>query len=858
MKQNILDTLSLWGAIGLLWYSFLSIIKEHFPEFLEVTVVVDDLSMYSSDFTTSSTFATYRIDWFVIVLLLLVLWLGYEWPSKYWKKWGIGVRIGGALIPALYFVINFDKIVDGCIGLAGIYLPYWNSYYKSNLYLGLATNDENVVVAFTAICMVFWLLVWTLSYALKRRVLLVLFPVIALGIELLVGLSPVENGLFIAFFAAMLLMTVGGVSVAKKAVVMACVSVSLLLTGVVFDTDIAELATPEKKQEILDWQKEFKWDDFNLLNLIQIDFHFNREQLNNGSPQYSGKTVLTIQTNKRPITRIYLKGFYGTNYENGDWKYDDSAFRAACKEAGISTEEAAQLIYQMPYERMVAYFEELAESYKIEYTINYTGSAGDVGYAPYLTDITSSKNDYTLMGDYLLKRSIWDGSTKISGFNGGASWNLINEAIEYGFGNAKYDYLADELPPKINLSAQKEQLDFLNSLADAYLNVPETDGYLLNAGNAIEESLNMYDITDALDGGTIGDSENARRIEYANAVVEYLASQMSYSLKLDTLPWGADPVEYALTESHEGYCMHFASAATLLLRQAGIPARYVSGYAIDSIAFVKDEETGLYTADVSDFMAHAWVEVYLENIGWVELEATPGSSLDSLPTQEDINRWEDISQANRDKYNPPVESETDDPRETQNTENTQDTQETQNPSQNTESEDSQTQSESQETVSPSESESASASEDTQNPGGTGIGGANGTNSQTWKVLGVIGAIVSVILVVLLGMKYGFDYYEELLKEEVEAERTRKAVKCINRRMYHMLRMRRPKLWVTGKLSDIDYEKTLKEVYPEVSTEEWAQFMDIVKKNHYSHEKISVEEMQYCYICYQKCTHKEKG
>lgn len=852
LKQNILDTLSLWGAIGLLWYSFLSIIKEHFPEFLEVIVVPGDL--LSSSNPDLVTFETHQLDWFMIVLLILFLWVGFEWPSKYLKKWALLVKGAGVLLPGIYLAVNFDKVVDGFIGLASLYLPQWNAYYKMNLYLGVATNHENSVVAFTTISMLFWVLVWTLSYLVKKRVLLVLFPVIALGMELLVGLSSEGNGLIVAFFAAILLLTLGGVSVAKKAVALACVGASILITGVAFGEDIAKLVTSEKKQEILDWQKEWKWDDFNLLNLIQIDFHFNREQLNNGTPQYSGKTVLKIETDKKPITTVYLKGFYATNYENGDWTYDDSTFRAACKEAGMSTEEVAQLIFQMPYERMVAYFEESAKNYEIEYTIKYTGSAGDVGYAPYLTDFTSSKNDYKLMGDYLLKRSIWDGSTKINGFNGTLSWNLINEAIAYGSGDYTDLSYVNHVGPVIDLSSQKEQLDFLNSLSNAYLSVPETDGYLLKAGNAIEESMHMYDAEDDLSIYDEVDNENTRRIAYAYAVAEYLASQMSYSLKLDTLPLGTDPIEYALTESHEGYCMHFASAATLLLRQAGIPARYVSGYAVESNVFVKDSETGLYTAEVGDFMAHAWVEVYLENIGWVDLEVTPGRSLENLPTQADINRWEDIAEANRDKYKPPVETETE---ETQETQETQNPQETQQPSQNTEPEsveNSQNPSESQQPTTPSESES----NDTQSPGGTGIGGGTGMNGQTWKVLGVIGAIVSVMLVVLLGTKYGVDYYEELLREDIEAEHTRKAVKRINRRMYHTLRIRSPKLWISGKLTDIEYEKTLKEHYPEISEEEWKQFMDIVKKNHYSHEKITVEEMQYCYNCYQKCTQKQKG
>lgn len=70
-----------------------------------------------------------------------------------------------------------------------------------------------------------------------------------------------------------------------------------------------------------------------------------------------------------------------------------------------------------------------------------------------------------------------------------------------------------------------------------------------------------------------------------------------------------------LTQSRQGYCVHFASAAAVMLRALDIPARYVSGY----VAVVQGGR-----ADVPDSAAHAWVEYYLDGFGWLPLEATPG------------------------------------------------------------------------------------------------------------------------------------------------------------------------------------------------------------------------------------------
>ena len=105
-----------------------------------------------------------------------------------------------------------------------------------------------------------------------------------------------------------------------------------------------------------------------------------------------------------------------------------------------------------------------------------------------------------------------------------------------------------------------------------------------------------------------------------------------------------DFVKYFLTESKEGYCTYFATAAVLMYRCAGIPARYVEGYvaADDTIKSgvpiqttqtrktsdnVQTEENVVeYQVDLKDNAAHAWAEVYMDGYGWVTVEVTPSAS----------------------------------------------------------------------------------------------------------------------------------------------------------------------------------------------------------------------------------------
>lgn len=92
-------------------------------------------------------------------------------------------------------------------------------------------------------------------------------------------------------------------------------------------------------------------------------------------------------------------------------------------------------------------------------------------------------------------------------------------------------------------------------------------------------------------------------------------------------PGETDFALWFLEQGERGYCVHFATAAAVLLRSAGIPARYVTGYRVDAYAG--------QTVQVTTDHAHAWVEYYdYHTWTWNILEATPADG--SLPPPETI------------------------------------------------------------------------------------------------------------------------------------------------------------------------------------------------------------------------------
>ncbi|SEV87095.1 transglutaminase domain-containing protein [Halobacterium jilantaiense] len=113
----------------------------------------------------------------------------------------------------------------------------------------------------------------------------------------------------------------------------------------------------------------------------------------------------------------------------------------------------------------------------------------------------------------------------------------------------------------------------------------------------------------------VGDADN--RYDAAAAVEAYLEGEKTYSLR-DAPETGDQAADEFLFEHDVGYCENFATAMTVLLRTQDVPARYVAGYT--SGERVGDDQYLVRGAD-----AHAWVEVFFEDYGWVRFDPTPSA-----------------------------------------------------------------------------------------------------------------------------------------------------------------------------------------------------------------------------------------
>ena len=146
-------------------------------------------------------------------------------------------------------------------------------------------------------------------------------------------------------------------------------------------------------------------------------------------------------------------------------------------------------------------------------------------------------------------------------------------------------------------------------------------------------------------------------VQAKREITKLLAEMVTYEENVLTSTGQRDFISYVLEVSKSGYSVHYATLATLMLRYCGIPARYVEGYVVtpsQAEALSSGE-----TLTLTDANAHAWAEYYLDGVGWLPFDATPGYSeiltfelpADGLPTEESCGS---IQKQKEEQKEPPI------------------------------------------------------------------------------------------------------------------------------------------------------------------------------------------------------------
>jgi hypothetical protein len=105
-------------------------------------------------------------------------------------------------------------------------------------------------------------------------------------------------------------------------------------------------------------------------------------------------------------------------------------------------------------------------------------------------------------------------------------------------------------------------------------------------------------------------------VEALRTLDRFFQTEFRYSLTLPEVPEGVGPLTHFLEQARSGHCEYFATSAVLLLRAAGIPARYVRGWSVQEYSSLEDAWIG------RDSHAHAWVIAHIDG-RWTTFDPTP-------------------------------------------------------------------------------------------------------------------------------------------------------------------------------------------------------------------------------------------
>ncbi|TCS82035.1 transglutaminase-like domain-containing protein [Pectinatus cerevisiiphilus] len=358
----------------------------------------------------------------------------------------------------------------------------------------------------------------------------------------------------------------------------------------------------------------------------------------------TGRRIMEVQTSLQVKDRLYLRNYSGAIYKNNSWN------------------DLPEDVYKK-YDRLFAAYSPGA--WYDQSVIIFEALAGDEKGRNRLASSMQTGEQYNeLFGPRQFRIA-----------------KLFVEDNEYFFpyntdissSSFKYDKIAQDTGGKLykaTVYGQPPRYDMLDSFLTDYGSENKYLAYYVQAERAYRDFVYNYYLQ--VPAGVLDNFDtkfpvrkvrtHAEREQLISNLQKYFQENYRYTLSPGRLPAGKDFVSYFLDESHEGYCTYFASAAVLILRQAGIPARYVVGYSIpeNTVAAGQDLGKDNYGRPVKDFtvtdkQAHAWAEIYEDGWGWRPIDFTPGyTGAASPPATNQENTSQEHKQQDN-KYETPPE-----------------------------------------------------------------------------------------------------------------------------------------------------------------------------------------------------------
>lgn len=660
--------------------------------------------------------------------------------------------------------------------------------------------DGSIVNHLTAI--IFFVLFF-FAKIFGKNIIMIGFPIFVIVLEMLRGFFPGYDGLLYLFAG---IISAKAINITKVHFVLApgrkYINVGslrffwwiiLILSGLLIGNIVKFAGTPLAKGVIkyADPVLDVYETVINGVDSTFIHKGFDEERdsdkvyLDNETPKFDYIDVMQVDTDFMPIGDLYFRSFSANTYEDGKWTNETDKLNELWGKYGYNNQSINENILELNAMAAKKYynvssFENTQFGGKV--TISYFVDMGEKVHLPYFVEpIDGIKIEDDIR--YRKDRNLDEISFYTWIFEGDLD-SRLGFSMRYTEWEQSYnEYVIAE-----------------------YTKIPDEMTNVKKIATEIKENAEFREVDELF-------LSNTYRRDMTYEVAKWLENNTDYNLYLPKLPNGTDPVEYFLGESRTGYCMHYASAATLILRELGIPARYASGYVVREDGF----ERGIkeFSTIVRDDYAHAWVEIYLSNIGWIPYEVTQGQN------EAAIEYWEKKeNEAENSNTNNSVNNSVDNNVDNGNSDN----------QENTDEEDKNDKPEKNETDGKS-------------------------NKKILVIIIVAPLLIVIVAICILVVKRYRKRFSKRLADEREKQNAITVIRMINRRLYN-------KLLLSGKIrklsvKDDEYKEALICNYVEVSIEDWDRYMEIAKAAAFSNRDFTVEEMEFCIDIYLKVSIKPK-
>ena len=593
-----------------------------------------------------------------------------------------------------FFLI--DRIINGARFIAGEMSGMVNNHFGTSYAVSVedcTELDRDILLMFVMAAMCFLL---AFSYKTRRRYVFWAFLSLApLYTALVLNVFP-ETKITLAYAGMIVFLCVTASwewTEGARVILYELLLIALLL---IFGFGMTKIITPER-HEYSTSQGKFrrKVRDFNEKTVNQLTEKLNNAmkgekgkttagmaggKLSSDGLSYTGATHLVVTLPKNS-PRTYLRGYVGGDYSFRRWfppsEYRETIFNYWFSDISASSIITWEFIDYNDYKRspfhqsgeaiQAASAETVIKTYDMfDRLMSGTVSGLKPRFALYRAAIqverVNADNGYVYV-PYCVSDAL--GTAARMNVKTDAAWDPFGRVSEELFyviynENGLPNYYAVAQPGEwdglsLYPGAERRQVAILAHL----LNYIEAQGrYYLEIPDSVSEALKPLVPASAYRLETIE--------EKVAFVQSFMEKNFTYSIKPKENKNDVDPLIFFITDSKEGYCMHYASTAVFLFRLLGVPARYAEGYVIseDEIAGSKsanglslEEDSMLNTAnaakwdtvggyrimdpdyvavDVKDSSAHAWTEIWLPDYGWFPVEVTYG--FDETPDMQAMRR----------------------------------------------------------------------------------------------------------------------------------------------------------------------------------------------------------------------------